>query len=113
MARMPSRRGPRQEVMWFARKMEAELRKNDHKGGWESCHDGYLLRRIADERGELARKLRRLARKIRVRTGGALSERAGLGVTKAEAKAIVSEAADIANFAMMIADNWKYFTERE
>jgi len=92
---------PRQELRWFARRMEDELRANDHKGGWHSCGDGYLLRRIADERAELGRALRKLARKVA--RGGT--------VTQKEIQSVVAEAADVANFAMMIADNWKYFVD--
>ena len=88
---------PRQQVQWFARLMERELQENDDKGGWETCPDDYLVRRIDDERAELARLLRKLQRKI---------DR-DVDLTPAEVEQVLSEAADVANFAMMIADNWK------
>ena len=94
---------PRREVRWFARQMEAKLQKHDDRGGWDSCSADYLLRRIADERGELGRQLRKLARKIA--KGGT--------VTRAEGAEVIAEAADVANFAMMIADNWRYFAEHD
>lgn len=77
----------RNEVRWFARGMERELQKNDHKGGWEYCKPSWLLRRLRAETNEL--------------------ERAVKG--KKDWETVLSEAADIANFAMMIADNarWK------
>lgn len=75
--------GLRAEVLWFAQAMERELQANDHKSHWSGCEVTYLLRRLRDEMGELDRAL----------SNGAPSER------------IISEAADVANFAMMVADN--------
>ena len=69
-------------VEWFAGEMETKLNKNEHKGGWESSSAAYLLRRLKQEVAELE---------------NACSFRGG--------EAVVSEAADVANFAMMIADN--------
>ena len=73
---------PREELQWFSQKMERELRENDHKGGWQGCSDWFLFQRLLEEAGELAAVL------SGAREGNA-----------------ISEAADIANFAMMIADN--------
>lgn len=38
----------RKAVQLFAKEMEAELRRNDHKGGWgpAQCTIGYLRRRL-------------------------------------------------------------------
>ena len=74
----------RPEVRRFAQCMETQLRANDHKGGWHD--DGWeaLLRRLREETKELARELRR--NRLRIED-------------------VVNEAADVANFAMMIADN--------
>jgi hypothetical protein len=72
----------RPEVLRFAQVMEARLRDNDHKGGWENESDSYLLRRLDEETTEL--------------------QRAVFGMTD---EYIIMEAADVANFAMMIADN--------
>ena len=69
----------------FASAMMTELQRNSYKGGWHHCSDAYLLRRLRDEVNELEKEARR--RKGR------------------NTEAIVSEAADVANFAMMIADN--------
>jgi hypothetical protein len=57
--------------------MEMRLRANDHKGGWYDCTLQYLKKRLHEEVMEL-RSSRRDTR--------------------------VEEAADVANFAMMIAD---------
>lgn len=70
------------EVDNFADIMEIKLNKNDHKTGWKSCSNTYLLTRLKNEVTELENALIN-----------------GKGVT------IVKEAADVANFAMMIADN--------
>ncbi|MGH7774657.1 MAG: hypothetical protein ACREQA_20730 [Candidatus Binatia bacterium] len=71
----------RPQVQWFARCMETELQDNDWKGGWNKCSVWELYQRLLEEAGELA---------------GVLS-----GAREGNA---ISEAADIANFAMMIAD---------
>lgn len=86
----------REALEWFAEKMEQKLAKNDKKGGWDGASDGYLLRRISNERAELARALRKLKR----------NRRAGRGITTEDCAAVVREAADVANFAFMIADNY-------
>lgn len=66
------------EVKAFAVAMEAKLRANDHKGGWKQSPVTYLFSRLEEEVAEL---------KKAVVNGGTLGE-----------------AADVANFAMMIAD---------
>ncbi len=71
----------RPEVQAFAERMERALLSNDHKGGWDDCRDEYLLGRLEDELLEL--------RKAINGRGGSVQE----------------EAADVANFAMMLADN--------
>lgn len=73
----------RPEVRWFAEQMELALRRNDHKGGWQDCDYEYLSDRLRDETLELEGAV----------FGGGLNE------------AIINEAVDVANFAMMIADN--------
>jgi hypothetical protein len=72
---------PREQVQWFAEQMEKKLQENDRKGGWENCSPGYLMRRLREEYQELL----------------------GLMIPQDREK-IIREAADIANFAMMIAD---------
>jgi len=70
----------RPEVAAFAMLMEAELRKHDDRPGWKHCNLDWLLGRLREETGELSDA-------VFIR-----------GQHTAE------EAADVANFAMMIAD---------
>ncbi|MDQ7095962.1 hypothetical protein REC12_20415 [Desulfosporosinus sp. PR] len=77
----------REEVKWFAGEMEKTLRENDHKGGWNTCSQWHLIGRLREETIELEEVLHR-ARFDKTR----LTE-------------IIKEATDVANFAMMIADN--------
>jgi len=72
----------RDEVVKFADRMEKKLSVNDHKRGWMKCSYGYLLRRLDNEVSELK---------------SSLNEQRG-------AEWVANECADIANFAMMIAD---------
>lgn len=69
----------RPEVARFALLMEAKLRANDHKQPWRHCSLNYLSTRLTQERAELRQ---------------ALKKREDVGL----------ECADVANFAMMIAD---------
>lgn len=71
----------RSSVIWFAEEMEKKLIANDYKGGWDKCKMRDLLVRLREETDELALSL--------------------FGEVKPE---IITEAADVANFAMMIAD---------
>lgn len=68
-------------LAWFANAMQKELDNNSHKGGWSSMSQQWLLRRLRQETKELERAI-------------------------AKGKNVVEEAADVANFAMMIADNY-------
>lgn len=70
----------RPEVLAFAQAMENQLRANDHKGGWKGCDYAWLFGRLLEEVKELEREVTR------------------------DGEHILSEAADVANFAMMIAD---------
>lgn len=79
----------RPAVAWFAEQMEAALRRNDHKGGWAGMDHETLLMRCGDEMVELKH-----------------CWNLGNGAQVKGDKHIVSEAADVANFAMMIADNY-------
>ena len=69
-------------LSWFAWRMAAKLDANAHKGSWRELSPFFLLHRLRQETAELARALH----------SGAARE------------AIIDEAADVANFAMMIAD---------
>lgn len=69
----------RASVKWFAQRMEQKLRDNDHKDHWSNSSQGYLIGRIADELKEL-------------KSAKFINDR-------------IDECTDIANFAMMVADN--------
>lgn len=71
-------------VLNFAVAMQERLDANAHKGGWHRCSLGYLRKRLADEMGELKRAM----------DAGESRER------------IRHEAADVANFALMIAETY-------
>ena len=70
----------RPEVRAFAIAMEKKLRQNDDKGGWYGCNPRWLLGRVREEVDELDGA---------VNHGGC----------------VLSEATDVANFAMMTACN--------
>lgn len=72
----------RAEVEAFADAMEAELRANDHKTGWKDMQPDDLVAMLWDEVRELD---------VAVQHGS-------------DPSVIRSEAADVANFAMMVAD---------
>jgi NTP pyrophosphatase (non-canonical NTP hydrolase) len=77
----------RPAVRAFALAMERELRINDYKGGWHETSPGYLMERLREETQELV---------------GAMARKQG--DPHSRKARILSEAADTANFAMMIAD---------
>lgn len=77
----------RDEVIWFAEVMEDKLKKNDHKTHWKYAEIGYLSKRLHQESKELSRALQHTDE----------TEQSNLE--------IIQECADVANFAMMIADN--------
>jgi hypothetical protein len=81
----------RPSVQWFAEQMEITLRVHDHKGGWADCDNEYLMGRLREESQEL---------------------RACLEVGDSSGR-IIRESADVANFAMMIADNTRWKLEGE
>lgn len=75
---------PRPVVMAFARAMETRLRQNDHKGGWEKVMDSWLFGRLLYKVGMLARCVLN---------------------SEGDTASTLQYAADMANYAMMIADN--------
>ncbi len=80
----------RPEVTKFAEIMEKQLKANEHKGGWKRCDSSFLMK-------ELQRNYDAL-----------------WALQPDEDKAqILRRAANIANFAMMIADNWGGLGEGE
>lgn len=68
-------------VQWFAMSMERKLDLNRHKGTWIHCTPNELLKRLKEETQELEDE---------IKTGNLDN--------------VLQEAADVANFAMMIAD---------
>jgi hypothetical protein len=80
---------PRWQVRVFADAMERKLQLNDHKGGWEDCSIDYLIKRLRQETTELL---------------AVAGDRDARCLTNEEAERVRDEAADVANFAMMIAD---------
>ena len=70
-------------LSWFGWQMSRALDANAHKGGWTGDSALALLRRLRQETDELDRAIRQ----------------------KKLPGDIIREAADVANFAMMIADN--------
>jgi NTP pyrophosphatase (non-canonical NTP hydrolase) len=86
---MRTKNKPRGVVLRFAVEMEKKLAENDHKGGWDDCEPEWLLKRLREETRELA-KLVRAEPNDRV-------------ASLETATQVAREAADVANFAMMIA----------
>lgn len=75
---------PREQVQWFAEEMEKVLRNNDHKGGWDKYDDGYLVWMLRNNLAELTELIFQESKDV---------------------QKVIKEAVDVANFAMMIADN--------
>ena len=81
----------RTQVEWFAKRMENKLIANDHKGGWQGEPNYYFTTCIKDELDELQSAL--------------------MSGNETEA---INECVDIANFAMMLADNlWQARARRD
>jgi len=74
----------------FASEMLEKLKENSHKEHWSTLDDWYLLESLERELAEL---------------GAALSIRLSSDKDLVFDRAVISECADVANFAMMIADN--------
>lgn len=85
----------RRPVAAFALLMEAKLRENDHKGGWGHDLPGDLLDRLHEETGELTAALA-APKQVKFTSQPTVGHK--------QRQTIGREAADIANFAMMIAD---------
>lgn len=88
----------RSSVKKFAKAMEAELSANDYKGGWGGDSAGALLRRLGQEVTELRRALNQ---RVHVKLAAGRKERIA-----ALRQKVLSEAADVANFAMMVAEQY-------
>lgn len=75
---------PRKAVQDFAHDMEKQLKVNDHKGGWGREHHDYLRNQIGKNYAKLVEELCKEDK---------------------DKQEITIRCANIANFAMMIADN--------
>ena len=75
----------REQVRWFAEQMELKLKESDHKGGWDGTGIYELIYRLQGETEELVKAV-------------------DSWIEGKPAKNIIEESADVANFAMMIAD---------
>ena len=80
-----------------------KLRANDHKGGWSDDHDADLLLRLLEEVEELSKAMRDLRQ---------LERSKAVAMVPRAARAVIDEAADIANFAAMLGDNLATRVER-
>lgn len=69
----------RREVQLFANAMERKLRENDYKAGWKGCTEDYLIMRTKQELEELLN-------------------------CHSDSDLALDEAADVANFLMMLCD---------
>lgn len=76
---------PREEVKKFAQEMEKQLQANEHKGGWKKCNDYLLYKGIEHNARELVQTLM---------------------MAEGNKADIIRRCANIANYAMMIADNF-------
>lgn len=90
-------RALRPEVRAFAQAMERKLAANDHKGTWDDCTPSWLLERIMDETRELVNAVHAACTGPHVEN----EDHARYGEL---ARAALHEAADVANFCMMVAD---------
>ena len=80
---------PHRAVQAFAKEMEHKLALNTHKGGWDGLTFQYLMYRLEKE----VRELWKVYDDPEEWIGG-------------DPRHITEECADIANFAMMIADKY-------
>lgn len=90
---------PRTEVNKFAEAMEVELKENDYKGGWKECSLDFLINKLEEEVNELKNMAKQYDyvrhKKLLPNYEQAMEH---------NRKCLLSEAADVGNIAMMIAD---------
>ena len=79
-------------VRWFAEEMEKKLIANDHKTGWLDEDVDWLFTRLLEEVEEL---------KVYLEKSDGMESNCP---DYKDIAGVISEAADVANFAMMIAD---------
>ena len=90
----------REQVKWFAGQMEETLQRNDHKTGWSDCSQLWLLGRLQQEYLELCQTVTFGVNPKAVIPGTSLDD--------LNTERVIREATDVANFAMMIADNARH-----
>lgn len=73
----------RPEVARFAEKMEKQLQANEHKGGWKNCDVDFLWDELSKNHSVL-----------------------DYALAHNNTSTVLRRCANIANFVMMIADNW-------
>ena len=85
-------------IKWFGMRMENKLKENDHKGGWMNCNFKSLFKRMRIESDEIleAYYFQRMQR-----------DWGNWKIDEDSAQELIDECADVANYAMMIADNCK------
>ncbi len=79
------------EIPYFAVEMQKKLDKNSTKSGWWTMTPGQCLRRAKQEMGELTRAMQK----------------------NKSADEIVGECADVANFVMFLAHNYRENEEQD
>lgn len=87
----------RPELLAFVRAMEDKLRKNEHKGGWKDESPFDLLDRVVDEIDELDKA-------IQNHPWTSDGEHKDSPEAREASRNVLSEAADVANFCMFVAD---------
>jgi NTP pyrophosphatase (non-canonical NTP hydrolase) len=106
----------RKEIKSFSENMERKLKENDYKEHWSKSNYSYLIQRLHEEVDELDEALSSFV------IGQAMPRDLSGSYSIEQYGEVVEECADVANFAMMIADNLKnkrendgdvkYFTRR-
>lgn len=95
----------RKEIEEFAQAMESELKENDYKGGWKDCDLTFLLSKLDEEVKELKEAIQVKQEFINLNSNArSVGECQYDYSLKSSNKNILSEAADVGNIAMMIAD---------
>lgn len=87
---IPENERLREPLKWFSEQMEQRLKANDHKGGWDRETFGYFCAKIHDTVHKLTSKR---------------------FIKNPDLNLITKEAIDLANYAMMIADNTRHTLE--
>ncbi|MFD3261884.1 hypothetical protein ACE3MQ_25110 [Paenibacillus lentus] len=83
----------RPEVRWFADRMEAKLKENDYKRGWDHDRYSFFLKKIESRLHDLSSAVANVM---------CWNERDDL--TSREVDRLIDSAANLANYAMMIAN---------